>query len=232
MALDEKELFTVLENVGACVVKGSRNTSSGRDVFIIDVKNGLDLESGKPLAQVLDRMGCDWVCQERVRQHASLAALYEGSVNTLRIVTYLTNRGVGVAPVTLRLGQGGSKVDNAHAGGMFVSVDDEGRLGAEAYTEYQKRFDHHPDSGIRFAGHRIEGVGRAVEAAKRSHLAMGSFGFVSWDVCIEESADPVLIEVNLDSQAVWLSQMASGKSMFGDDTEAVFDDYWNRKVTG
>lgn len=230
--LDDGELFSRLENVGECVMKRSRDTSSGRDVFIVNMENGVDLESGKPLSDVLKRMGDDWVCQERVVQHENVAALYGGSVNTLRIVTYLTNSGVGVCPVTLRLGQGGSKVDNAHAGGMFVSVDNEGHLGAEAFTEYQERFSHHPDTGIAFEGYRIEGVGKAIEAAKRSHLVMGSFGFVSWDVCIDESATPVLIEVNLDSQTVWFPQMASGRSMFGDDTEAVFSDYWSRKVSG
>jgi hypothetical protein len=51
------------------------------------------------------------------------------------------------------------------------------------------------------------------------------FGFISWDVSIDEAGDPVLVEVNLKSQTVWFPQMASGEAMFGEDTAAVVTQY-------
>lgn len=220
-----------LSDVGPCVLKRTRDTSSGRDVMIADFRNGVDGNSGISVADAIGSMGDDWVCQEIVVQHDSIAAVYPCSVNTLRIVTYLTDGGVSVAPVTLRLGRGGSRVDNAHAGGIFISVGLDGTLGGEAYTEYQDRFCEHPDTHLRFSGFQIEGVGRAVDACKERHLAIGEFGFVSWDVVVGESCEPVLIEVNLVSQAVWLPQMASGEAVFGDDTASVVRRYRKRRVS-
>jgi hypothetical protein len=36
---------------------------------------------------------------------------------------------------------------------------------------------------------------------------------------IDENGDTVLIEVNIESQAIWIQQMAHGKSFFGLNTE-------------
>jgi len=226
--LDMKETVEALGNIGPCVIKRTRDSDSGRDVAIVDFKDGKDIESGKSVKSIIESMGGEWVCQERVRQHESIDAIYPGSVNTLRIVTYLTGQGVGACPVTLRIGQGGSKVDNAHAGGMFVHVDDEGYLGDEAFTEYRISYSSHPDTGTVFKGYRIVGVSKAIEAVKRCHLSVGEFGFISWDVCIDREGRPTLLEVNLDSQTVWFPQMASGRSMFGDDTPAVVKAFRHR----
>lgn len=220
----------ILFNAGSCVLKRTRDTSSGRDVMVADFRDGVDKNSGISVADAVNSMGDDWICQELVMQHDSINAIYPDSVNTLRIVTYLTNDGVSAAPVVLRLGRGGSRIDNAHAGGIFVSVAMDGSLGAEAFTEYQDRFYEHPDTHLRFSGFRIEGVSRAVNACKERHLAIGEFGFISWDVVIGESCEPVLIEVNLTSQSVWLSQMSSGQAMFGDDTPAVVHRYWKTRT--
>lgn len=228
--LDMDEATKMLENIGPCVIKRTRDSDSGRDVAVVDFKNGVDADTGKTIESIIASMGADWVCQERVRQHEGIDAIYPGSVNTLRIVTYMTDKGVGASPVTLRIGQGGAKVDNAHAGGMFVHVDEYGWLSGEAFTECQKRYTKHPDTGTVFEGCKIFGVVDVVEAAKRCHLAVGEFGFISWDVCIDDKGKPVLLEVNLASQAVWFPQMAAGKSMFGDDTPAVFKAFCHRVV--
>lgn len=223
--LSMPEAIEELGNIGPCVIKKTRGTSSGRDVAVANFRDGKDAATGKTIESCVNAMGADWICQERVRQHESIAAIYPGCVNTMRIVTYMTPDGIEAAPVTLRVGQGGSLVDNAHAGGMFVHVHEDGTLGAEAFTEYQKRYGGHPDTGIVFKDHRIAGVAEALEAAKRSHLAVGEFGFVSWDICIDSEGMPTLIEVNLTSQTVWFPQMASGQSIFGDDTPAVVRAY-------
>lgn len=226
ISFDDQGVKDLLWNIGPCVIKKTRDTSSGRDVAIANIINGVDTESNLAVIDIIKKMGHDWVCQERICQHESISDLYHGSVNTLRIVTYLIPSGVGVSPVALRLGRSGSLVDNAHAGGIFISVDNDGYLGDEGFTEYQDRFNIHPDSRIKFADYRIEGVKSAINAAKRSHLVVGGFGFISWDVAIDSDGNPVLIEVNLTSQTVWFPQMASGKAMFGSDTEEVVRFFW------
>lgn len=219
-----------LGDVGPCVIKRTRDTSSGRDVSFADFKDGKDALTGLDVVSIVSKMGTDWVCQEVVKQHPSIAAIHSESVNTMRIVTYLTDHGIGACPVVLRVGRGSSRIDNAHAGGMFLYVHEDGTLSEEAYTEYQERYRAHPDTGVIFAGHRIAGVRNAVEACCKRHLAVGGFGFISWDVCIDYQGKPILVEVNLVSQTVWFPQMASGKAMFGDDTAEVVGRYLRRRA--
>jgi hypothetical protein len=238
--LDEKNLHASIEaslpsiaDIGACVIKKSRGTSSGRDVHFANLKEGIDLKTGHSALQILSDLGDNWVVQETLRQHETLATLYSGAINTLRIVTYHISGGeggrIGSCPVALRIGQGGASVDNAHAGGMFIAVSKDGNLADEAYTEYQNRYSHHPDTGICFSGYRIVGVDKAIRAAVNAHRRSLQFGFISWDVSINEAGNPVLIEVNLQSQTVWFPQMASGEAMFGEDTTAVVTQYFKYK---
>ena len=224
------ELLDRLQEAGPCVVKPVRDTSSGIGVHVADFRQGKDMLSGATVVEVISSREGEWVCQEKVAQDESLSAIYPHSANTLRIVTYLTDSGVRVAPVTLRIGQGDALVDNAHAGGMFVHVDEGGRLSPEAYTECQERFISHPDTRATFEGRRISGVRKAVEACRRRHAEIGGIGFISWDVCIDEKGEPVLIEVNLVSQTTWFPQMASGEAMFGADTPRVVRRYWRRRA--
>lgn len=64
--------------------------------------------------------------------------LYSEAVNTFRVITYLWDGEVFHVPLALRIGQGGSYLDNAHAGGMFIGVNDLGELNDEAFTEFGK----------------------------------------------------------------------------------------------
>ena len=49
--------------------------------------------------------------------------LYSEAVNTFRVITYLWDGEVFHVPLALRIGQGGSYLDNAHAGGMLQNLE-------------------------------------------------------------------------------------------------------------
>lgn len=120
------------------MLKATVDTSSGRDVKILRLVNGVDEKSQRKISEDFDDMGKNFVLQERVKPHHSFAAIYPYAINTLRVVTYLVDAQICVAPIILRIGRGENQVDNAHAGGMFIGVKDDGTLNKEAYTEYQK----------------------------------------------------------------------------------------------
>ena len=98
----------------------------------------------------------------------------------------MTHDKIKVAPITMRIGQGGSVVDNAHAGGIFIGVSEDGKLLKEAFTEYQKRYTIHPDTGVVFEGYQIPCVPQIRQVAIKLHEQVPMFQFVSWDFTVDK----------------------------------------------
>lgn len=199
-------------------IKVSTDTSSGRGVRMLNMNAGIDQIQSEDLEEVFKKMGQDFIVQEKIIPHPAFAKLYPHAINTLRVVTYLTQNEIKTAPIAMRIGQGGGVIDNAHAGGMFVGVTDDGRLCKEAFTEYQKRYTIHPDTGVAFEGYQIPCVPDIRDAAMKLHERVPMLQFVSWDFTVDADSNIVLIEANLHSQSVWFPQIANGKAMFGNDT--------------
>lgn len=199
-------------------IKVSTDTSSGRGVRMLNMNAGIDQIQSEDLEAVFKIMGQDFIVQEKIIPHPAFAKLYPHAINTLRVVTYLMQNEIKTAPIAMRIGQGGGVIDNAHAGGMFIGVSDDGRLCKEAFTEYQKRYTIHPDTGVAFEGYQIPCVPDIRDAAMKLHERVPMLQFVSWDFTVDADSNIVLIEANLHSQSVWLPQIANGKAMFGNDT--------------
>lgn len=200
------------------VVKAAVDSSSGRDVHMLSLRGGVDMATGSSIEAVLDSMGSDFVVQEKLHPQPEFAAPHPDSINTLRVVTYMCGSRINAAPIIMRIGRGGNSVDNAHAGGIFVGVRNDGSLMEEAYTEYQKRFKVHPDTKVVFGQHRLPFVSQIRQAAIELHSRVPALRFVSWDFTVDDQNRIVLIETNLHSQAVWVVQYAHGKAFFGEDT--------------
>lgn len=163
----------------------------------------------------------NFIIQERLANHQSIAALHPDSLNTFRIITYRLNGRIYTIPSVLRLGRGTNFVDNAHAGGIFIGIEDDGSLLECAHTEFGDDFYEHPDSHIKFEGYRIEGFSKCLEAAKQMHCLLPSLGIVHWDCALNENEEPVFIESNVAGGGIWVAQMAHGKGPFGDNIAAI-----------
>ena len=212
----------LLSNSGICIIKPVQDTSSGRGVRMLHFVDGIDTKSGETVESIIEqyRKGA-FLIQEAVDEHECLKQIYPGSVNTFRVVTYLWNGKVNHWPIALRIGQGGSYLDNAHAGGMFIGVDDEGNLQSRAFTEFRNVFEEHPDTKYVFKGKKLPLIPELIDKVTRMHLNAPELGLISWDFTIDSNGIFVLIEVNTTGQSIWFPQMANGKGAFGENTSAV-----------
>ena len=215
------ELLDLCEGDYQAVIKATVDTSSGRDIRMIQVKERRLVVDGDTWENLFEKMGTNFVIQERIKPHQTFAELYAHSINTLRVISYRCGEKIYIAPIIMRIGQGGGVVDNAHAGGMFIGVTDDGKLMPEAFTEYQKRYRKHPDTGIVFDGYQLPKVQRIKECAQKMHMRTPMLDFISWDFTLDEQGEIVLIEANLHAQAVWVSQIAHGKTFFDENAEAM-----------
>ncbi|MDD6400222.1 MAG: sugar-transfer associated ATP-grasp domain-containing protein [Lachnospiraceae bacterium] len=219
--LSKTDFIEKASNIGNAFVKPSIDSSSGQGCAVIDLRNGKDIHSGKTVDELIEALGDNFVIQELVKSHKSISNIYPNSVNTFRVITYRWNSDIEVMPVIMRIGRGNSEVDNAHAGGIFIGVENDGTLKSTAFTEFRDTFNEHPNTHVVFKGYRIEHFDRIVEAAKMLHSTIPQLGIYNWDFTINEEGTPVLIEANTLSGSIWLAEMAHGIGVFGDKTEDV-----------
>ena len=200
------------------IIKTSIDSNSGLGVEIVHLKNGKDITTDKELKDIFKCHGDDFVVTELIKQSKSVSSIYPNSVNTLRVITYVTDTGYYVAPIVMRIGRGGNNVDNAHAGGMFIAVNDDGELAKEAFTEYNAKFKKHPDSGIIFENNRLLNIDILRKEVIKLHKRIPNVMFVSWDIALNDNNHFSLIEANLHSHSTWFTQMAHGRGLFEEET--------------
>lgn len=220
--------LSVLRDIGEVFAKPSVDSQSGRGCMVLNIQNGVDLISGMNAETVLESLGANFVIQERLSCHESIARIYDKSVNTFRVITYRWKNKIYHMPAIMRIGRGGNYLDNAHAGGMFIAIDDDGTLHDTAFTEFKDEFKVHPDTHIKFAEYQISLFPKVVDAAYRMHEAIPQMGCINWDFTINKEGVPVLIEANMKDGSVWLVEMAHGCGAFGQNTAEILQ--WIRKM--
>jgi hypothetical protein len=202
------------------VIKPTVGTHSGAGVVIgkQDAYN-----SSEEILTLFHGYKKNFIVQEYIINSKELRALYDNSLNTIRIMTYILEDKLYHAPLILRIGKGGNEVDNVGIGGLFVGLSDDGYLKKEAFTRKGEGYCVHPDSRIRFEGYPITGIDKIIECAFACHKKTPHTKFISWDFTFDENNVPVLIEANLLGHSSWLPQAASGVSTFGSNTNKMLD---------
>ncbi|PKD43257.1 sugar-transfer associated ATP-grasp domain-containing protein [Rhodohalobacter barkolensis] len=147
----------------------------------------------------------DLVFQEVARQHKSLREVYPHSVNTFRVLTHMEKRGeVAVKFINLRFGTEKNRVDNVSCGGIWISVKMNGEVSSSAYDEFGlEAGEHHPDTGYRFKELRIPFVDDIIACCKVAHKSYPYVGLVGWDVYVNESGRPIILEWNAKNPWFW-----------------------------
>jgi hypothetical protein len=147
----------------------------------------------------LDESPDGWVVQERIVQHAKLAALHPRSVNTARLVTLCGDDGVPtVIAGVLRIGTGNSEIDNTTGGGIVASIDlGTGRCGAAISRYRVSEHKVHPQSGLPIVGFEVPYWAQVTSEVIRAHRLVPFPRTLGWDVAIE-NCGPVILEINSD----------------------------------
>lgn len=107
-------------------------------------------------------------------------------------------------------------MDNAHANGMFIGVNDSGELNEVAFTEFGKKYKEHFDTHTVFKRYKLF-VPKLIKIAKKLHLNAPQLRIISWDLTVNQDGEIVLIEANTRRQGIWISQMAHGCDPFGEN---------------
>lgn len=209
----------LLFDAGDIVIKPIVGESSGRGVRVLKVEQGRDTETSERIETILNLYKKNYIVQERLRPNLQYGRLYEHSINTIRITTYIVNDEIHHVPLCLRVGSNGQKVDNIHAGGIGVGVSDDGKLNPIGYDDNKEKFEKHPNTDIFFKGYKVPFTAEIIATAYKLHGRTPHVGVISWDFMINDRNEVVLIEANLLGQGTWFPQIIHGCSLFGSNTE-------------
>ncbi|WP_373517302.1 sugar-transfer associated ATP-grasp domain-containing protein [Pricia sp.] len=162
-------------------------------------------------AQFKNLLNGDYTHTEAITQHPDIDDIYSKSINTLRILTYIDGGNIDIISSFIRIGAGGSIVDNGSSGGLFVGIEQEsGRLKRTGYRDMKfggGEFEKHPDSGFRFVNFQVPFFKEACELAIDGARYIPD-GFIGWDIALTPFG-PTIIEGNEDPH-LFMSDLAYG----------------------
>ena len=134
--------------------------------------------------------------EEVVVQHPDLNRLCEKSVNTMRIITFNDHGKSRIIWMGLRVGNGVNAIDNFHAKGMAVKIDENtGKLIGNAIDKDLNEYEEHPVSHVKFDGFQIPCFDEAKKMVLEASLRSDKILVVGWDVAVSDKG-PVIIEGN------------------------------------
>lgn len=220
--LSRAEVEARLADHPAVFVKIATESEGGSGVFFI---SGEDKNAA--FWSRVDGIGTDLVVQKPIVQHEQLSRINSSSVNTIRVISLLSEDGVKIYSAILRMGINGSKVDNASSGGITCGIDDRGNLKKVAYTAKGQKFLKHPNTEITFDGYPVPSFDRIRQLVPGLHCQVPHFRLVSWDFAVGEDGEPVLIEANLRYGEIDFHQLNNGP-LFGEDTEKILAEVFRR----
>jgi hypothetical protein len=181
----------------------------GKDIFVLDRMTYAKI-TDDVVTKVLSN---SYIFQEAILQHKVLNKLNDSCVNTLRIATYKnTKNEVEILSIFIRIGRKGAIIDNAHAGGIVVSMNnDSGKLyseGIQLITNGGGIFYRHPDSQIIFKDYEIPYFNELKQLVTKAATPF-NFPLLGWDVALTPNG-PIIIEVNHSFHLLLSDRMSNG----------------------
>ena len=134
--------------------------------------------------------------EEVIVQHRLVAAIYPGSINTVRMVTIRGKSGkVYLVTAMFRIGNG-KFVDNFNSGGMVAPMDpDTGTVTDRALDKQKNLYADHPATGAQIKGFTFPDWDKAVALVTEAAQVIPEVGYVGWDMCFTPDG-PCLVEGN------------------------------------
>lgn len=211
-----EEAVNTLSSKDRFIVKPSIESGRGRDVKLVTEGDNLIIE------QVLKDYESNYIVQDVVKQHSTMARLNETSLNTIRLYTY---RVIGTGEYVLlgaavRFGGKGAYRDNACTGGGFCKVNEDGSVADEIHNYCRFGWGSlKAEKGIENLV--IPNYSKVVETVLSLHKTIPYMDLIGWDIAVDEEGVPTLIELNQYPDCEFI-QIFNGP-MFGEYTDELLE---------
>lgn len=174
----------------------------------------------------------NYLIQEKASQSNYLAQFNATSVNTIRMAVYRNEKNdVEILGAVLRIGVSGSIMDNAHQGGVFCGIDDNGVL--DKYVCNYLGVKHEIFNDIDFANnvYKIPNYEQVKLFARNVIKTVLHHNIIALDIYMDVDNCPKLIELNVGSFSAWFFQFA-GNPTLGKYTHEIMERCRNNYTVG
>ncbi len=167
------------------------NLSCGKGIEKIYISDDTDLR------KLYDKLkeNKQFLIEDCVIQHDDLNKLYPCSVNTLRIVSVNTRKGVKILFRCIRMGNDGNFVDNFNHGGLFTTIDEDGVIRKPAVDKKGNVYERHPYTGTKIVGYKIPMFDEVIDYVKKLAMVIPEVRYTGWDIAVTKDG-PTVIEGN------------------------------------
>lgn len=212
----ERAIKQAKENI-PFIIKIAAGSGGGRGIKKIELNDDVE--------KIFDEYGKDFICQSLLKEHETLARFNPECINTIRVLSLNINDKCDILSSFVRMGGIGSIVDNLHSSkgtGVLVGLKQDGTFHSFGIDKNYNKVMQAP-TGITFEGLKLEYYQEVKEFVQYWHQRSFPFAnLIGWDIIINESGKPIVIEINLDSADIAAHQIFNGP-IFGDRTEEVLD---------
>ena len=182
-------------------------TGHGKNVRVIGKKDYKEILEEK-----------DFIIQEILKQHESLACYNESSVNIIRITSLFWKGNIYILGGILRIGAPGAFCDhlgNGKENPLVIPISEDGKLGNKA-IDCDDGYVYEDVFGKKIEG-RILKYEEMKELVKIEHQKYPKHGIIGWDLTLDENAEIRCIEYNVGCPGIMQTQYVLG-AVFGKKT--------------
>lgn len=202
-------LLSKINDQTELIVKQSVNSCGGKNILFIPIGTTYN-----ELSQIIKKSS-DAVIQEVVKQSDFTKSFNPTSLNTLRISTLNLNGSISVINACLKIGASGCRVDNGSMGAKMIGISNSGQLSTFECTSAKRAA-----ISIKQTKKTLPNYNIIKNFAVEAHRRIPHLGIVGWDIALDETSQPLLIEANLWWPGVLVPQLAGGP-FFSDRTEEI-----------
>lgn len=219
-----KDVIQLCRKEDEIIIKPAIDSGGGRNITFLKMKTE---NANHKLEAILEHYHKNFVIQRVLVQQKELTKMNPTSLNTVRVQSFLYQGKVYILSAFLRVGRPSSRLDNLLKGGVSISIKENGEFHPVAFDGDGNKFFHLP-SGYVFQGNKMPGYDKIVESVKTLHPRFANFGFIGWDIAVDEDSEPVFIEYNLIDSCIRNAQLANGPFL-GELTDEVLDEVFCKK---
>ena len=221
---EDKATIIELFDKGAPLMVKPIASGGGKGIRKINPKDYKD--SNSFIGNLMQEYPKGCVIEELIIQDERMASLHPQSINTVRMSTIRRKGTVELFHPFMRVGCGGSVVDNGGSGGLLMPFDIRNGQILCAANELGKSYEIHPDTGIRLIGFTIPRWEEAVALINDIMTIFPNDAYISWDLALTESG---WIVVEGNSHGQFAGQYALHHGIRDDYEEIKRDIYQGKK---
>lgn len=139
------------------------------------------------------------ILEEQIIQTGFMNQIHPQSVNTVRVYACRLKDGIRIFGSHMRVGLGDSIVDNAAAGGIIISVNNDGVVWTSGVDEFGNIYIEHPDTHVFIPGRKMPEWEKALQLINELMAVYPDIRYVGWDLAYTEKGW-IVVEANDNGQ--------------------------------